>query len=212
MRGTIAMGVWGRGLGAVVVLGAAYWAWPLVGAAQLAATVRGGDPAEITAATDLPRLRHSLARQIARAYLTVSGKADKLGPTGRSLAGAAVTTVADPYVDELLTPGNIAALLSQGRIGQVKLGDRTVAIKGGTLPTVSNLLDGNLLSTLTGSYFDAPTDFVVPVTGPAGTADQYGVHLRLDGLSWKLAGLDLPPALVEEMARSLLDEGGPAKS
>ena len=205
------MRVWAWGVGAVVVLGAAYWVWPLAGAAELVSAVRRGDPAEIADATDLPALRHSLARQIARAYLQVSGKADRLGAVGRGLAGAAVTTVADPYVAELLTPSNLAALLARGQIGQVKLGERTVAIRG-SLPTFSTLLDGNLLSTVTGSYFDAPTDFMIPVSGPQGSADQYGIHLRLEGLSWKLAGIDLPPATVEEMARSLIADSGQVKS
>ena len=199
----------GLGVGAIVVLGAAYWAWPLVGAAGLASTVRQGNAADISADVDLPALRRSLSRQIARAYLVVTGKGDKLGSFGRSLAGAAVTTVADPYVAELLTPDNIAALLSQGHVNQVKIGDHAVNVKG-DLPKLSGLLDGNLLSTITSSYFDGLADFAIPVDGGHGPQDQYRIHLHLDGLSWKLAGLDLPPATVEDMARGLLQSSSQA--
>ena len=200
---------WIGGVGAVLVLGAAYWAWPLVAAAQFASTIRQGNPADIAAGIDMPALRHSLARQIARAYLDASGKADKLGSFGRSMAGAAVTTVADPYLAEFLTPENISTLFSQGHVNQVKLGDRTVAIKS-DLPKVSNLFDGNALSLVTGSYFDAVTDFVIPIDDGQNPQDQYRVHMHLDGLTWKLSGLELPPPIVQEMARSLMKGDGQA--
>ena len=95
------------------------------------------------------------------------------------------------------------ALLQNGRVNQVQLGQQTVAIKGG-IPTFAGLLNGNWLPLVTGSYFDQITDFVIPVAGSRGVDDQFGVHMHLDGVTWKLGGLDLPPRLVEEMARSIL--------
>ena len=74
-------------LGAIVVLGLAYWAWPLVGAAQLARTARSGDAGQVFERVDVDGLRRSLARQIAAAYLDVSGKGKKMGAFGRSVAG-----------------------------------------------------------------------------------------------------------------------------
>ena len=195
--------------GIVVALGAAYWAWPLVGAAQLARTARSGDAAQVIDRVDLDSLRRSLARQIASAYLDVSGKGRKLGSFGRSVAGAAVTTVADPYVAQLLTPENVMALLSKGRVNEVQLGGRTVAVKG-ELPDFSTLLDNHLLAAVTGSYFDQPKDFVIPIDGGHGEDDQYGLHMHLVGLTWKLGGLDLPSPLVNEMARSILAGEPPA--
>ena len=190
-------------VGAVVVVGLAYWAWPLVGAAQLARTARGGDAGQVFERVDVDGLRRSLARQIAAAYLDVSGKGKKMGAFGRSVAGAAVTTVADPYVAQLLTPDNVMALLSKGRIAQVDLGGRPIAVKG-DLPDFSTLLDDHLLAAVTGSYFDQIKDFVIPIDGGHGVDDQYGVHMHLVGLTWKLGGIDLPAPLVAEMARSIL--------
>ena len=195
-------------VGAIVVLGLACWAWPLVGAAQLARTARGGDAGQVFDRVDVDGLRRSLARQIAAAYLDVSGKGKRMGALGRSVAGAAVTTVADPYVAELLTPDNVMALLAKGRINQVTLGGRAVAVKG-ELPDFSNLLDDHLLAAVTGSYFDQIKDFVIPIDGGRGVDDHYGVHMHLVGLTWKLGGIDLPAPLVAEMARSII-AGEPA--
>ena len=194
---------WIWGLGTLVVLGLVCWSWPLIGAAQLAQAVQAGVTADVIDRVDVDRLRRSLARQIAAAYLDASGRGKKMGSFGRSLAGAAVTTVADPYVAELLTPENITELLAHGRVNQVKLGQQTVAVKG-EIPTFAGLLHGNWLSLATGSYFDEITDFVIPVDGGHGADNQFGVHMHLDGVTWKLGGIDLPTALVDEMARSIL--------
>ncbi len=196
-------------VGVVVVLGLGYWVWPLVGAAQLARTARSGDAGQVFDRVDVDALRRSLARQIATAYLDVSGKGKKMGAFGRSVAGAAVTTVADPYVAELLTPDNVMALLSKGRVNEIKLGGRPVVVKAG-LPDFSTLLDAHLWSAVTGSYFDQLRDFVIPVDGGHGEDDQYGVHMHLVGLTWKLGGLDLPAPLLTEMAHAILSGEPPS--
>jgi hypothetical protein len=187
----------------IAVVVAALWAWPLVGAAQLARAAGAGDAGQVFEQVDVDGLRRSLARQIAAAYLDVSGKGRKLSGFGRSMAGAAVTTVADPYVAQLLTPDNVTALLSKGRISPVSLGGRPVAIKG-ELPDFTTLFDGHLFAAVTGSYFDQPRDFVIPIEGGRGPDDRYGLHMHLVGWSWKLGGLDLPPPLVDQIARSIL--------
>lgn len=193
----------------IVALGLGYWAWPLLGAAQLARSARTGDADRVFALVDVDSLRRSLARQIAGAYLDASGKGRKMGAFGRSLAGSAVTTVADPYVAQLLTPQNVMALLSKGRVNAVVLDGRPVSVKG-DLPDFSTLLDDRLLSAVTGSYFDQIKDFVIPVDGGHGADDQYGVHMHLVGLTWKLGGLDMPAPLLDQMARSILASEPPA--
>ncbi len=182
----------------VAVAAVLYWAWPLVGAAQLAQAARQGDTAGVASRVDIPALRRSLARQIGFAYLRATGKADKLGTFGRSVAGAAVTTVADSYVADLLTPDNITALLGQGKISQVKVGDKSVVVDR----QLSGFASGDMMSVLTGSYFDGLTSFVISVK--AGEDQTYAVHLHLRGLAWLLSGIDLPPAMVDDMAKSIL--------
>ncbi len=189
-----------------VVLGCAYWMWPLADAASLARAARENAAGEVIDRVDIPALRRSLARQIATAYLDASGKGGKLGTLGRGLAGAAATTVADPYVAELLTPANIVALLSEGKVNQVALNGHTLAVKE-TLPGLTDLSASDALARVTGSYFEGPTHFVVPVNPNAGPADAVRVHLNLGGLRWRLSGIDLPPALVGAMARAVLASG-----
>ncbi len=193
---------------ALVLIGAAYWAWPFFGAAQLASAAQRGDTAEVVERVDMPALRRSLARQIAHAYLQATGKAQKLTGFGLGLAGAAATTVADPYVAELLSPENITALIGQGKIGAVKLGNQTVAITR-ALPNVPDLFRADIMSAVTGSSFDGIASFVIPITR-AGSDQTYAVHLRLDGLTWRLSGLDLPPPVIDEMAHAILNGQTPA--
>lgn len=190
---------------AIVVLVAAYWTWPLVGAAELASAARQGNAQDVINRVDLPALRRSLSRQIAFAYLKATGKADKMGAFGRSVAGAAATTVADPYVAELLTPENITALLGQGRIAQVNVGGRSMKVDR-ELPGFAGSLNSNVWSLVTGSYFDGLRTFVILAHGRPDQNGDYRVHLRLDGLTWRLSGIDLPTAMVDDMARSILDK------
>ena len=193
----------------LVVLAVAYWVWPFVGAAQLARAAQRGDAQDVIERVDLPALRRSLARQIASAYLQATGRAQKMGAFGRSVAGAAATTVADPYVAELLTPENITALLGQGKIAHVNVGGKAMTVDR-DLPGFTGLLDSNLLSLVTGSYFDGIASFVLPAKSSASPDDDYRVHMRLDGLTWRLSGIDLPPALVDDMARSIMSSEKPA--
>lgn len=190
-------------VGIVVVLVVAAWAWPLIGAVQLAQAARSGVATDVVDRVDLPALRRSLARQIASTYLSLSGKTQKMSGFGQSLAGAAITTVADPYLAELLTPENITSLLSTGRINRVTVGGRPIAMTG-ALPGLPNSLNVDLFSIVTGSYYDGLADFVIPVQGAPGPDDDYGVHMRRDGLTWKLGGLDLPAAMVADIARSIM--------
>ena len=197
----------------LVVLGAAYWAWPFLDAARLVRAARQGNSEAVIARVDLPALRRSLARQIAVAYLNATGKAEKMGAFGRSVAGAAATTVADPYLVELLTPENITALLGQGHINSIKMGDKDIAVER-DLPGFSSLFSANLLWLVTGSYFDGVTNFVIPATTgrgdpKTGQEESYDVHLRLDGTTWRLSGIDLPEDMVAEMARAILNGNKP---
>ena len=195
------------GLRVLAVIAVGYWGSAFLGAAQLAGAAQRGDAQEVIRRVDLPALRRSLARQIAWAYLKATGRADKMGAFGRSVAGAAATSVADPYIGELLTPENITALLGQGKIARVSLGGREMAVDR-QLPGFGGLLNSNVVALVTGSYFDTLTSFVIPVQSHSGTdTEDYYVHLRFNGLLWRLSGIDLPPAMVDDMAQSILKQG-----
>ena len=57
-----------RGAVALVILIAAYWAWALAGAAQLASAAERGDAEAVIERVDLQALIRSLSGQIARAF------------------------------------------------------------------------------------------------------------------------------------------------
>jgi hypothetical protein len=194
---------WSWIIGILILIGLAMWSWPFVGAAQLAGAADRGDTEEVSARVNLPALRRSLARQIAGAYLEATGKAEKMGAFGRSVAGAAATTVADPYLAQLLTPENLTSLLGRGKVAAVTVQGRPVSVNQ-SLPHFPDLVRANAISALTGSYFDGIASFVIPVSAGPNLDETYGIHLRLDGLTWKLAGLDLPKVVLDDMAKAVL--------
>jgi len=191
----------GAGAALAIVI-AAYWAWPLIGAAQLAAIASRGDAAAVMARVDLPALRHSLGSQIARAYLRQNPKYQKLGSLARGLAGSVGGSVADAMLREALTPDNIAALLKQGRLGAAKAEDVSAAALWRKPPLGEAFQAGPLQAALN-SYFDGPLSFVVALDGGDG---RYGVHLRLDGTNWLLSGLDIPEEVSDRLARAIAEK------
>jgi hypothetical protein len=182
---------------ALIVIIAAYWAWALAGAAQLAGVAEQGDPSAVMARVDLPALRRSLGSQIVRAYLKQNPRYDKLGPLERGLAKSLGGSVADAMLQQALTPDNIAELLKKGRIGAAGGQDETVLWR---MPPLADALRGGPLRAALDSYFDGPISFVIALHGADG---RYGLHLRLVGTSWRLAGLDIPEPVSERLARAI---------
>jgi hypothetical protein len=188
-------------IGALVffVLLAAYDAWPLVGAAQLATAAKSGNAEEVLKRVELPALRKDLTRQIVRAYLEATGRGPK-DTFGRNLAINVGTSIAEPYVAELLTPEHLTSLLRDGRIAG---GAQPTLISAETLPNFSELLDSGLWTTFLRSRFDGWTSYFIDV--PAGkSGEPFGVHLHLVGTTWQLAGIELPKSLVAHIVQEVI--------
>jgi hypothetical protein len=179
-------------LPALCLLTLAYCAWPIIGAAELAAAARAGDTAAIMRRIDVPALRRSLAGQIVAAYIRQDPRAQKLGPWMRSLAGSVGTTVADALLEEMLTQENLATLLAKGHFEK---GSSTGLLE---MPRFSEIFADRPLRLLSNSYFDGLKRFVV-VVGDGG----YGVHLHLSGTTWQFSGLDIPPEVSDGLAREI---------
>ena len=186
---------------ALVVAFIAYWAWALAGAAELAAVASQGDAAAVMERVDLPSLRHSLSRQITRAYLEQNPKFQKLRPLEQGLAGSVGAGVAEALLREVLTPENIAALLNKGRVGVAKAGDPAAETLWRMPPLGEAFRTGPLQAVLSSS-FDGPVSFVVELDGGDG---RYGVHLRLSGTTWRLSGLDIPEEVSARLAREIAE-------
>jgi hypothetical protein len=193
----------GAGLAlAIIVL--AYWAWALAGAAQLAAIAATGDADAIMRRIDLPSLRRSLGSQIVRAYLKQNPKTQNLGPLARGLAGSVGGSVADALLQQALTPENLAALLSKGRLGlPAGSGQSPDATTLWRMPPLDDAFRSGPLQAALNSYFDGPFGFVIALDSGGG---RYGVHLHLSGTRWLLAGLDIPTEVSDRLAREIAEK------
>ena len=188
----------------VLLLGLAYWAWPYAGAYAIARAAAAHDTAALADRISEPDLKRSLGRQIIAAYLAKSGRGEKMGALQRGLVNAVGTTVASPYLDQLLSPDALATLLGQGRIGSITVGDRTVAIDR-QVPNLSDVLHSHVTDVLLHSTYDGLTSFrfSVPEEGNASGQD-FGIHVRLRGLTWRLSGIDLPSDVLDRIATDAL--------
>ena len=183
----------------LLCLAIGYWLWPYAGAYEIARAAANHDAEALAAHVNEPALKRSLARQIVAAYLAKSGRGDKLGSFGRGLANAVGTSIAAPYLDQLLSPDALAALLAQGQIGDLKVGERTIAIDR-QVPSLPAVFQSHIVAVVLHSFFDGIASFRFSVPEESGRDGDYGVHVRLSGLTWRLSGIDLPPDVLDRIA------------
>ena len=179
---------------------AAYWSWALVDAAQLAAAASRGDAAAVMSRVDLIAFRHSLGKQIARAYLQQNPQFQKMGSLERGFVGSVGGGVADALLREVLTPENITALLDKGRVANAKADAEPSAETLWRMPPLGGAFRTGPLQALSHSRFDGPLSFVVELQGADGS---FGVHLHLSATTWLLSGLDVPEAVSARLAREI---------
>ena len=175
-----------RGAVALLILVAAYWGWALAGAAQLASAARNGDAEAVMERVDLQTLIRSITSQISRAFLNASA--------------------AEMLLRALLTPDNIAALLSQGRVGVLGAGGKDAGTVW-DLPSLGEAFHSRPLQVLMNSYFDGPLSFVVGLNSSDGL---YRVHMKLSGTTWRLSGVDIPEPVSARVARLIVQRIGGA--
>ena len=195
-----------RGAVALVILIAAYWAWALAGAAQLSSAAERGDEEAVIERIDLQELIRSLSGQIARVFLDQNPQLQKLPPPRQGVFLNA--SAAEMLLRALLTPDNIAALLSQGRVGLLGAGGKDAGTVWG-MPSLGEAFNARPLEVLMHSYFDGPRSFVVGLDSPDG---RYRVHMNLSGLTWRMSGVDVPEPITARLARLIAQRIGGAVS
>jgi hypothetical protein len=193
-----------RGAVALVILIAAYWGWALAGAAQLASAAERGDADAVIERVDLQALIRSLSGQIARAFANENPGLQKLPPA--RLGVFLNASAAEMLLRALLTPDNIAALLSQGRVGVVGAGGKDTETLWG-MPSLGEAFQARPLQVITHSYFDGPLSFVVSLDSPDG---RYRIHMKLSGLTWRMSGVDVPEPITARLARLIAQRIGGA--
>ena len=75
------------------------------------------------------------------------------------------------------------------------------------MPPLGEALRAIPAAALRKTYFDGPLSFVVGLDGGEG---QFRVHMHLSGLTWRLAGLDVPEAVSARLAREIAARVGGA--
>jgi Protein of unknown function (DUF2939) len=190
-----------RGAVALLILVAAYWGWALAGAAQLASAARSGDAEAVMERVDLQALIRSITSQISRAFLDQNPQLKSLRQ-GVFLNASA----AEMLLRALLTPDNIAALLSQGRVGVLGAGGKDAGTVW-DLPSLGEAFHSRPLQVLMNSYFDGPLSFVVGLNSSDGL---YRVHMKLSGTTWRLSGVDIPEPVSARVARLIVQRIGGA--
>jgi hypothetical protein len=193
-----------RGAVALVILIAAYWAWALAGAAQLASAAERGDAEALIERVDLQALIRSLSGQIARAFADENPDLQKRPSPRQGVFLNA--SAAEMLLRALLTPDNIAALLSQGRVGVLGAGGKDAGTIWG-MPSLGEAFNARPLQVLLSSHFDGPRSFVVGLDSPDG---RYRVHLSLSGLTWLLSGVDIPAPITARLANLIAQRIGGA--
>jgi hypothetical protein len=164
----------------------------------LVEAARAGDGAQILARTDQPRLRHSLVDQIVTAYLIQTGQNRPIKPFERMVANTYGASIADALVSKMLTPENLANILSKG----------TLAIGPGmeaSMLPLGELDTSKLLGILWRFSPVKPVEFSVRL----GDSDSSGaISLHFEGDAWKLSGVQLPAPALKALAQSLPDNRG----
>ena len=189
---------------ALVILVALYWGWALAGAAQLASAAQRSDTDAVIERVDLQALIRSLSGQIARAFLDQNPQLQKAPPPRPGVFLNA--SAAEMLLRALLTPDNIAALLSQGRVSVVGAGGKDSGTVWG-MPSLGEAFNARPLQVIMHSYFDGPRSFVVGLDSSDG---RYRIHMNLSGLTWRMSGVDIPEPITARLAHLIAQRIGGA--
>lgn len=180
---------------AVVLLVLVYLGSAASSFANLAAAARAGDGAAVLERTDLKALNRSLTDQIVRAYLERIGATRRVGPMEKMLANTYGATVADAMVAKMLTADKVTQMLKNGNM------EGGPGLPSFRLPALGDLNTGNWLALLGRVNFIQPLLLGIRVSSDA---DNYAaINLHAEGLDWKLSGIELPKAIVRDLAASL---------
>ena len=192
-----------RGVVALVILIVAYWGWALAAAAQLASAAQRGDAEAVIERVDLQSLIRSLSGQIARAFLEQNPQLQNQPPKPGVFLNA---SAAEMLLRALLTPDNIAMLLSQGRVGVLGPGGKDAGSVWG-MPSLGEAFNARPLQVVMNSHFDGPRSFVIGLDSPDG---RYRVHMMLSGMTWLLSGVDIPGPITARLRHLIAQRIGGA--
>jgi Protein of unknown function (DUF2939) len=165
--------------------------------AKLAAAVRAGDGAAVLERTDIRGLRRSLTDQIVRAYLERIGATRPINPMEKMLVNTYGATIADAMVAKMLTADRLTQMLKSGHLDAP--GVPSVA----GLPALARLDTSNWLSLVGRLEFIQPVLLAIRISDTSDPDGHAAIDLHYEGLDWKLSGIELPKAILRDLAASL---------
>ena len=179
---------------AVVVFLIGYAAWPLLDLRALANAIEARDAKAFVARVDIPQVKRSLAAQVVRMHLKVTGKDQRMSPRAIDLAVRAGVLVADAYLVEIVRAEGLIDLLKEARAET--FGGASVSVQGVGWPNLRNV--GRLLAA---EYVGR--DFYVMVPLGAADKDSFRLRLRLTQWQWKLAGIEVPETVALRLEQEI---------
>jgi hypothetical protein len=166
--------------------------------ATLAAAARAGDGAKVLEKTDVKALNRSLTDQVVRAYLERVGATRRISPMEKILVNTYGATIADAMVAKMLTADKLTQILKTGN-----LSGTAGAPSFAGLPALADLPTGNWLSLLGRLSVIKPVLLAIRVSDSSDPDNYAAIDLHYESLDWKLAGIELPKAIVRDLAASL---------
>jgi Protein of unknown function (DUF2939) len=182
----------------VVILVLIYLGSAASALSKLAAAARAGDGAAVIERTDLKALSRSLTDQIVGAYLERVGATRRISPMEKMLVNTFGASIADAMVTKMLTADKLTQML---KTGNLETAPGAPSFTG--LPALADLHTGDWLSLLGRLNFIQPALLAIRVSDSSDPDAYAAINLHCEGLDWKLSGIELPRAIVRELAASL---------
>ena len=178
----------------LLLLLAAYTAWPFVDLYRLSAALEAGNINAIQRHVSFAPLRNSVSRQVLETYLAITGD-EKVGRFTRGIVMSSGVPAVETIVAEDISPERLAAFLAP----REETGLRS---SGGRLRIAPMDLQ-NLWSLYASSDYKIK-DFHVAVPPEVRKSQRLRLRMRLSGWSWKLVDIQLPHEVRIEIAQRIV--------
>ena len=189
----------------VVIAGTVLWlgyaASPFLAVYDLAHALERRDGAAVARRVNFPAVRQSLTEQVASTYLQLTGKDQRLGQVGRSMAIAVASSIAEPIVAKLISAEAVTELLHDGWPSSA-LPEKMA----GTLPALTSGSLGGVWQVFLHSRQGVRT-FVVSVPVAEPQPRRFKLQFRLTAWTWKLSAVELPEHLRARLVQELTRQG-----
>jgi hypothetical protein len=183
---------WFSALSALFVATGIYVGSAIVSLNNLATAAKASDGAGVLARTDTVRLRRSLVDQIVNAYLTQLGQKRPVKPYEQLAANTYGASIADAIITKMLTAENLTSILSRGEINV-----------GEAKASMVRLTDLNTSNPFQVLKRIRPTKLVEFEVSLGDTPNDGAISLHFEGDGWKLSGIELPPDILQILAKNL---------